>query len=214
MDWMAAIPLAMGAYLLGSVPTAYIVVRLVTGNDIRRLGTRNVGALNTYHLLGAWGAMPVLLIDAGKGALAVLVPTWLGAPPLDNLYHDGVGSSRAQLAGVLKFPRRERSGGDIWHITGYRTFARLDYPSCGSADRSGDPKRGAWRGVRIHHVEHPLAGHRSGRGASSPVHLPDACGNRHLLNQHPGPRNKLHQRPSLEGIVHRTSLKTLDEFQA
>ena len=77
---MAAIPLALGAYLLGSVPTAYIMVRLVTGNDIRRLGTRNVGALNTYHQLGTLAAMPVLLIDAGKGALAVLVPVWLGSP--------------------------------------------------------------------------------------------------------------------------------------
>jgi glycerol-3-phosphate acyltransferase PlsY len=56
------------------------MVRLVTGNDIRRLGSRNVGALNTYHQLGILAAMPVLLIDAGKGALAVLVPVWLGAP--------------------------------------------------------------------------------------------------------------------------------------
>ncbi len=62
------------------MPTAYIVVRLATGNDIRRMGTRHVGALNTYHQLGIWGAMPVLLVDAGKGALAVLVPAWLGAP--------------------------------------------------------------------------------------------------------------------------------------
>ena len=77
---MAAIPLVLGAYLLGSVPTAYIMVRLVTGNDIRCLGSRNVGTLNTYHQLGTWDAMPVLLVDAGKGALAVLVPAWLGAP--------------------------------------------------------------------------------------------------------------------------------------
>lgn len=72
--------IGLGAYLLGSVPTAYIMVRLVTGHDIRRLGTRNVGALNTYQQVGTWGAMPVLIVDAGKGALAVLVPTWLGAP--------------------------------------------------------------------------------------------------------------------------------------
>ena len=72
--------LGLGAYLLGSVPTAYIMVRLVTGNDIRRLGSRNVGALNTYQQVGTWGAMPVLIVDAGKGVLAVLVPTWLGAP--------------------------------------------------------------------------------------------------------------------------------------
>ena len=72
--------LGLGAYLLGSVPTAYIMVRLVTGHDIRRLGSRNVGALNTYQQVGTWRAMPVLIVDAGKGVLAVLVPIWLGAP--------------------------------------------------------------------------------------------------------------------------------------
>ena len=70
--------LGLGAYLLGSVPTAYIMVRLVTGQDIRRLGSRNVGALNTYQQVGTWRAMPVLIVDAGKGMLAVLVPIWLG----------------------------------------------------------------------------------------------------------------------------------------
>ena len=72
--------LGLGAYLLGSVPTAYIMVRLVTGHDIRRLGSRNAGALNTYQQVGTWRAMPVLIVDAGKGMLAVLVPIWLGAP--------------------------------------------------------------------------------------------------------------------------------------
>ena len=73
--------LGLGAYLLGSVPTAYIMVRLVTGHDIRRLGSRNVGALNTYQQVGTLGAMPVLIVDAGKGVLAVLIPIWLDAPP-------------------------------------------------------------------------------------------------------------------------------------
>ena len=75
-----ALALGLGAYLLGSVPTAYIMVRLVTGHDIRRLGSRNVGALNTYQQVGTWRAVPVLIVDAGKGVLAVLVPIWLGAP--------------------------------------------------------------------------------------------------------------------------------------
>ena len=75
-----ALALGLGAYLLGSVPTAYIMVRLVTGHDIRRLGSKNVGALNTYQQVGTWRAVPVLIVDAGKGVLAVLVPIWLGAP--------------------------------------------------------------------------------------------------------------------------------------
>ena len=70
----------LGFYLVGSFPTAYILVRLVTGHDIRQMGTTNVGSLNAYRQVGFRGAIPVLLVDAGKGILAVSVPTWLGAP--------------------------------------------------------------------------------------------------------------------------------------
>ena len=71
--------MAMGGYLLGSVPTAYLLVRVVRGVDIRQSGTGNVGALNTYHHLGFAGAMAVLLADTAKGVLAVGVPWLLGA---------------------------------------------------------------------------------------------------------------------------------------
>ena len=80
MDWIAAILLGLGGYLLGSVPTAYILVYVIKGVDIRQVGTGNVGALNAYHQLGAWGGLAVLLVDAGKGALAFLVPDLAGAP--------------------------------------------------------------------------------------------------------------------------------------
>ncbi len=42
------------AYLLGSIPSAYIITRLAKGKDIRQLGGGNVGARNTYRRL-AWG---------------------------------------------------------------------------------------------------------------------------------------------------------------
>ena len=64
---------------MGSVPTAYLLVRVVRGVDIRQSGSGNVGALNTYHQLGFAGAMAVLLADAAKGVLAVGVPWLLGA---------------------------------------------------------------------------------------------------------------------------------------
>jgi glycerol-3-phosphate acyltransferase PlsY len=80
LDWLLAIPISLGAYLLGSLPTGYLVVRLVKGIDIRQVGTKNVGALNTYQQVGVWGGLLVLFVDAGKGALAVLVPGWIGAP--------------------------------------------------------------------------------------------------------------------------------------
>ena len=79
MEWLVITALAVGAYLLGSVPTAYLVVRLVKGVDIRKAGSGNVGALNTYHVLGFGPAMVVLLADTAKGVLAVGIPWLVGA---------------------------------------------------------------------------------------------------------------------------------------
>ena len=80
LDWIAAILLGLAFYLLGSVPTGYIVVYLAKGLDIRQGGTGNVGALNAYQQTGAAGGMLVLAVDAGKGVLAILAGYWLGLP--------------------------------------------------------------------------------------------------------------------------------------
>ena len=80
MEWFLATMLALVAYLVGSVPTAYIVVRLKQGADIRDLGSRNVGALNTFHQAGVARAAVVLVVDMAKGVLAILLPNWVGAP--------------------------------------------------------------------------------------------------------------------------------------
>ena len=61
------------AYLIGSFPSAFIVARLSKGVDIRKVGSRNMGAMNTFYKVGFWWGMLVLLLDAGKGALAVAV---------------------------------------------------------------------------------------------------------------------------------------------
>lgn len=68
--------IALG-YLLGSVPAAYIVTRIATGKDIRRMGGGNVGGLNTYREAGVLPAMVVGIVDIGKGAAAVAIAYWL-----------------------------------------------------------------------------------------------------------------------------------------
>lgn len=76
------IAVAVG-YLLGSIPFAYIVTRLRTGKDIRKLGGGNAGARNVFREVGVWAAIPVAIGDVGKGAAAVAVAHWiLAAPPL------------------------------------------------------------------------------------------------------------------------------------
>ena len=80
MENIIGVVLAAAAYLLGAVSPSYLLVRATTGEDVRQLRSRNAGTLNTYHRLGAIGGLSVLVIDAGKGALAVLAPPLLGAP--------------------------------------------------------------------------------------------------------------------------------------
>jgi glycerol-3-phosphate acyltransferase PlsY len=64
-------------YLLGSIPTAYIVTRLAKGKDVRRLGGGNVGGLNVYREVGLLPAAAVVIVDLGKGAAAVAIACWL-----------------------------------------------------------------------------------------------------------------------------------------
>jgi glycerol-3-phosphate acyltransferase PlsY len=70
---MRLIPWLLAAYLLGAIPTSYLVVRLVKGQDLRRLGSGNLGATNLYRTLGWRYAIPVGLFDLLKGAVPVLV---------------------------------------------------------------------------------------------------------------------------------------------
>ena len=68
---MRVLPWFLAAYFLGAIPTSYLVVRLVKGQDLRSLGSGNLGATNLYRVLGWRYAVPVALFDAGKGAIPV-----------------------------------------------------------------------------------------------------------------------------------------------
>lgn len=65
------------AYLLGSIPAAYIITRLRTGKDVRRLGGGNVGARNVFVEVGKGAGIAVGIFDVGKGAAAVAIAHWL-----------------------------------------------------------------------------------------------------------------------------------------
>lgn len=66
------------AYLLGAIPTSYIVVYLFTGRDIRAIGNGNPGAMNVWDNVGLAPAMLVAIGDIGKGMAAVSVAYLLG----------------------------------------------------------------------------------------------------------------------------------------
>ena len=72
----------VAAYLLGSIPSAYIAGRLVKGIDIRKVGGGNVGAVNALREVGTAAGFAVFFADIAKGALAVLIARWLGLPQI------------------------------------------------------------------------------------------------------------------------------------
>ena len=70
LDALAAI---VGGYLLGSVPFGLVLVRLAGLGDIRAIGSGNIGATNVLRTGRKGLALATLLLDGGKGAIAVLI---------------------------------------------------------------------------------------------------------------------------------------------
>ena len=70
-EWL----IAPVAYLLGSIPFGFLIVKVRGGPDIRAAGSGNIGATNVTRVVGAGAGVLTLLLDAGKGYLAV----WLAA---------------------------------------------------------------------------------------------------------------------------------------
>jgi acyl phosphate:glycerol-3-phosphate acyltransferase len=78
METVWFILLAIGAYLLGSVPAAYLAIKWSRGTDIRKVGTGKVGAANVLNAGSKWLAVPVAIFDIGKGALVVFIAKQIG----------------------------------------------------------------------------------------------------------------------------------------
>lgn len=63
----------LGAYIIGSIPTGYIIVKLFTGQDIRTIGSGSTGATNVKRVMGKKWFFTVMILDAIKGALPVVL---------------------------------------------------------------------------------------------------------------------------------------------
>ncbi|MEL6326720.1 MAG: glycerol-3-phosphate 1-O-acyltransferase PlsY [Cyanobacteria bacterium J06626_23] len=81
MLWGAIATVLLVGYLLGSIPTGYVVAKLAKGIDIRQHGSGNPGATNVFRTVGKRAGITVLVIDLIKGLSAVL----LAVPLLQTL---------------------------------------------------------------------------------------------------------------------------------
>src|SRR2546421_4114119 len=78
---MLVMALVVSAYLIGSIPFSYLVVRLFAGADIRQHGSRNVGATNVARSFGKLPGIIALLLDIAKGWAAVELAKWIVTRP-------------------------------------------------------------------------------------------------------------------------------------
>jgi len=143
---MRILALAIAAYLIGSLPSAFVVVRLFRGTDLRTVESGSVGALNAFRATGAgWVGVVTLILDVGKGMLAVVLagdgaglatlgmvsalavaghnwPIWLGGK-------GGKGLATASGALTLLTPLSVPLWGVIWGLgyvfSGYIAFGTI-----------------------------------------------------------------------------------------
>lgn len=83
---------AVLGYLLGSIPFGILVTRAMGLGDLRSIGSGNIGATNVLRTGNKGAALATLLLDGGKGAVAVLLARWLVG-----------GEDAAQVAGFAAF---------------------------------------------------------------------------------------------------------------
>ena len=82
---------AVLAYLLGSVPFGIVITRLLGLGDLRAIGSGNIGATNVLRTGNKGAALATLLLDAGKGGIAVLIA------------RAALGPDAAQVAALFSF---------------------------------------------------------------------------------------------------------------
>jgi len=70
--------LVTAGYLIGSIPSGYVVAKLLRGVDIRTVGSGNLGAANVWRALGFKAGLAVAVLDVGKGVAAALLGLWAG----------------------------------------------------------------------------------------------------------------------------------------
>lgn len=85
------------AYLLGSIPTGYLIVKKLKGIDIRETGSGSTGATNVKRIMGTKWFFTVMLLDALKGALAV----WIAVNYFDFIACRGLSPVLAAISVIV-----------------------------------------------------------------------------------------------------------------
>jgi acyl phosphate:glycerol-3-phosphate acyltransferase len=114
--------LAIAAFLLGSIPTGYLLVRLFRHQDIRAVGSGNIGATNVLRTGGKSLGAATFLLDVLKGCCAVWLGMWAAAfvPGANPRDFEAVGALFAVLGHMFTPWLRFRGGKGV--ATGFGVF--------------------------------------------------------------------------------------------
>jgi glycerol-3-phosphate acyltransferase PlsY len=120
---VAFIWIALAAYLLGSIPVGYLLVRIFRRQDIRTMGSGNIGATNVLRSEGKGLGAATFLLDVVKGAVAVLLGALVAHPVLPMIPQRNV-EALAALFAVLghMFPVWLKFRGGKGVATGFGVF--------------------------------------------------------------------------------------------
>jgi glycerol-3-phosphate acyltransferase PlsY len=115
--------LMVAGYLLGSIPVAWLVTKLVTGQDIRHLGSGNEGVMNTALSVHRWAGLLVFVAELGKGALAVILPRGLQGGEV------AVGLTALATIVGTRYPLWLRGHGGRGNTAGIAALALISAPT-------------------------------------------------------------------------------------
>src|SRR6266850_428784 len=119
--------LVVAAYLLGSIPFSFLVVKLVAGADIRQHGSRNVGATNVARSFGKLPGVVALLLDVAKGRVGR--PEW-AAPLRSTAFWVTLAAVIAVLAHMFPVWLKFHGGKGVATATG--AFLAIDPKALGA----------------------------------------------------------------------------------
>jgi len=108
---ITSIVVVMGSYLVGAIPFSYIAGRLLKGVDLREHGSGNLGASNTFRIVGAGPGAVVLLLDIAKGFVPVFVAGRVAASQGLPVHWVTLAAAFAAVAGHMYSIYMKFSGG-------------------------------------------------------------------------------------------------------
>ncbi len=123
MILMPPVLIILFAYLIGSVPFGYLIVKLRGEGDVRRIGSGGTGATNVTRRAGKAAGVLTLALDALKGMLAVVVARWLLTPDFGVNWWVAAAALAAVTGHVFPIWLRFRGGKGV--ATGLGVFIYL-----------------------------------------------------------------------------------------